>query len=576
MAGICSGPGPCDVTPLGTGKNWVTKVGGLPLYIRAIAHALRRSGHAESDAIQLAVGTVQRWARGGGNVTAATRARAAAALAEWERKRAEAHLSGSDAMSIIDLTGPKGYSHGWVRDGSAEADPKSAKDLRSKADAHRRAASRAMNDTERKTHTDRARDFDLAASLVEGRPADRFGIRAEDQYSEQYIKTGKPTPEDVNRMIRNYTTMHGKAPSEQLQRKLRGKAGMMNFSARRVAIDLAGFNPAQPRGPGGLWGSGGSSAPSSSAQVTAQAMSIGVDPAVLAQVAQSLGLSTAQLTSMVQQANAAKAAKKGGASAAKKSASAAKKGAAAAKAASNAQSAAAKKATATQTAAAKLAASVSAAQNAPRTKSSDARAKAINGLPAKQRALLVGSVPPAGYGWTNGSLSAVTHLSGDRMSIDLANELLPDMDAVRKAAGKLDKLPPPLRKAMVAKLMARAKELGATLNLSNGVAASIDRGIAQGLRQNARLVDLAVDQAQRDAAKSAGLTFPGTDSFPLAGPDGKFDRALATKAVRMVQLSNAASAPAIRKWLMSKLKANGAADIIPDAWSSDGTVKENA
>lgn len=91
--GVCTGPGPCDTTPIGEGKNWVTDVNGLPLYIRAIAQALLRSGHSESQAIQLAVGTVKRWASGGGKVTAATRARAAKAVAEWEAKKAAAHGS---------------------------------------------------------------------------------------------------------------------------------------------------------------------------------------------------------------------------------------------------------------------------------------------------------------------------------------------------------------------------------------------------------------------------------------------------------------------------------------------------
>jgi peptidoglycan hydrolase-like protein with peptidoglycan-binding domain len=100
LAGVCTGPGPCDVTPTGSGKNWVTKVGGLPLYIRAIAHALRRSGHSESDAIQKAVGIVKNWASGQGKVTPATRARAAAAVAEWERKKAQAHLSASSSGAV--------------------------------------------------------------------------------------------------------------------------------------------------------------------------------------------------------------------------------------------------------------------------------------------------------------------------------------------------------------------------------------------------------------------------------------------------------------------------------------------
>lgn len=89
--GVCHGPGPCNTTPIGLGKNWVTKVGGLPLYIRAIAQALIRSGHSESQAIQLAVGIVKRWAAGAGKVTADTRSRAAAAVAEWEAKKGAAH-----------------------------------------------------------------------------------------------------------------------------------------------------------------------------------------------------------------------------------------------------------------------------------------------------------------------------------------------------------------------------------------------------------------------------------------------------------------------------------------------------
>lgn len=79
--------GPHDRSPLGTGKNWVTKVGGLPGYIREIAHALIRAGHPESESIQIAIGRCQAWARGQGNVSAATRAKAAAAIAEWEAKK---------------------------------------------------------------------------------------------------------------------------------------------------------------------------------------------------------------------------------------------------------------------------------------------------------------------------------------------------------------------------------------------------------------------------------------------------------------------------------------------------------
>lgn len=89
-AGACAGPGACDTSPVGTPggrQNWVDKVGGLPPYIRAIAHALIRNGKTPSSAIAIAVGTVKRWAAGGGKVSAAVKARAAAALAAWEAKK---------------------------------------------------------------------------------------------------------------------------------------------------------------------------------------------------------------------------------------------------------------------------------------------------------------------------------------------------------------------------------------------------------------------------------------------------------------------------------------------------------
>lgn len=92
-AGVCTGPGPCDIHEIGPGPNWVTRVQGLPKYIRAIAHALLRSGYGEADAIKTAVATVKRWAAGGGKVTEATRQRAANAVAEWEEKKAEAHAT---------------------------------------------------------------------------------------------------------------------------------------------------------------------------------------------------------------------------------------------------------------------------------------------------------------------------------------------------------------------------------------------------------------------------------------------------------------------------------------------------
>jgi len=119
MAGVCTGPGPCDTSPVGTPggrQNWVDKAGGLDPYIRAIVHALRRKDPelSESEAIQRAWGIARNWAQGKGGVTAETRARAAKAVANMDRKRAMSLSNDLDgatmqirAQQIIDLaTGP--------------------------------------------------------------------------------------------------------------------------------------------------------------------------------------------------------------------------------------------------------------------------------------------------------------------------------------------------------------------------------------------------------------------------------------------------------------------------------------
>lgn len=69
--------------------SWIENVGGLPKYIDEIARSIKaKRGATTSRAIQLAIGAVRRWARGGDNVNADTRAKAAKAVAEWEAKKA--------------------------------------------------------------------------------------------------------------------------------------------------------------------------------------------------------------------------------------------------------------------------------------------------------------------------------------------------------------------------------------------------------------------------------------------------------------------------------------------------------
>jgi hypothetical protein len=71
-------------------KNWVEKDGGLPPYICAIAKGVMKSGKQRSTAIAIAVSRTKMWAAGGGKVNSDTKAKAAAAVAQWEKLKATA------------------------------------------------------------------------------------------------------------------------------------------------------------------------------------------------------------------------------------------------------------------------------------------------------------------------------------------------------------------------------------------------------------------------------------------------------------------------------------------------------
>lgn len=74
-------------------ENWVDQVGGLPSFIERIAkHLHADEGMTISRAIATAVSRCKVWAAGGGGVKPETRAKAAKAIAEWERKKAKAHM----------------------------------------------------------------------------------------------------------------------------------------------------------------------------------------------------------------------------------------------------------------------------------------------------------------------------------------------------------------------------------------------------------------------------------------------------------------------------------------------------
>ena len=76
--------------PLGSKNLFNTPGANLPGFIRELAREFMKKGKSKSQAIQMAIGVCQRWAKGGENVKPETRAKAAAAIAQWNAARAKA------------------------------------------------------------------------------------------------------------------------------------------------------------------------------------------------------------------------------------------------------------------------------------------------------------------------------------------------------------------------------------------------------------------------------------------------------------------------------------------------------
>lgn len=103
-----------DESPFSTSttSNWVARVGGLPPYIRGVTRGLMKNGHPFQDALQIAIGVMHTWARGGptfghkSHATPATMAKAASALAQWEAMKAAAHSKREDTdwMDFVPMT----------------------------------------------------------------------------------------------------------------------------------------------------------------------------------------------------------------------------------------------------------------------------------------------------------------------------------------------------------------------------------------------------------------------------------------------------------------------------------------
>ncbi len=156
---ISPGGRPADDSPVGTPggrQNWVDKAGGLPKYVRMVAHALMRKGTPESRAIATAVNRIKRWAAGLDNVRPQVQAAAASALAEWEAKKGMA-LSASprvDVLELLDLAVPDA----WMAELVATYDPTDTLDLAAAREYVRDVVGRFANDNTKNRGADRKAD----------------------------------------------------------------------------------------------------------------------------------------------------------------------------------------------------------------------------------------------------------------------------------------------------------------------------------------------------------------------------------------------------------------------------------
>ena len=89
----------------------------LPAFVQHIARDLMESrGMPESVAIATAISQCKKWAAGGKDVKPDTRAKAAAAIAEWERLKASAHASRSmPVTAAADTTKTASTAPGTTR-----------------------------------------------------------------------------------------------------------------------------------------------------------------------------------------------------------------------------------------------------------------------------------------------------------------------------------------------------------------------------------------------------------------------------------------------------------------------------
>lgn len=120
-------------------KNWVENAGGLPPYVRKLARGIMKSGKSKEQAIAIAISRIKKWAAGGGDVDADTRAKSAKAVAQWEKAKAK-----NKAKNLVKMSYAEGDYIMLAYGGSYNTDT-----VRSAWDAQERVRRQAYEKTNR-------------------------------------------------------------------------------------------------------------------------------------------------------------------------------------------------------------------------------------------------------------------------------------------------------------------------------------------------------------------------------------------------------------------------------------------
>lgn len=148
-----AGAKPCSLeSKPGDDDNWIERAGGsLPNYVCEVAKGVMRSGKTKSAAIAIAISRIKKWAAGGDEVNADTRAKAVKALAQWTALKAKnaakkvVKATAPDGTDFVILSSVTSYSLDQVRD----AWDGYMRNIRTQI----RAAEEARNATGQKDHT---------------------------------------------------------------------------------------------------------------------------------------------------------------------------------------------------------------------------------------------------------------------------------------------------------------------------------------------------------------------------------------------------------------------------------------